>query len=104
MLTHRRARGRGQNEVGMGEDKVGSIEREPGGTTTEYYDVDVRGDRIERLLTELFTEHWPRITAGPRATSWPASAAWRGPRSSGPREAPARRRSGGSGSGTGARS
>ncbi len=49
----------------MGEDKVGSIEREPGGTTTEYYDVDVRGDRIERLLTELFTEHWPRLTAGP---------------------------------------
>ena len=49
----------------MGEDKPSTIERDLGGTTTEYYDVDARGDRIERLLTELFTEHWARLTVGP---------------------------------------
>src|SRR6267378_5454946 len=51
--------------MGMGEDKVRTIERELDGVTTEYYDVDVRGDRIERLLTELFTEHWAKLTVGP---------------------------------------
>jgi hypothetical protein len=40
-------------------------ELELDGTTTEYDDVAVAGDRIERLLTELFTEHWERITVGP---------------------------------------
>jgi len=49
----------------MGEDKPSTIERDLGGTTTEYYEVDVRGDRVERLLTELFTEHWARLTVGP---------------------------------------
>ncbi len=32
---------------------------------TTYFDVSVEGDRIERLLTELFTEHWAEITVGP---------------------------------------
>jgi len=49
----------------MDEGKVSTIERELDGRTTAYYDVDVRGDRIERLLTELFTEHWARLTVGP---------------------------------------
>jgi hypothetical protein len=31
--------------------------RELDGTVTEYYDVTVDGDRIERLMTEVFTEH-----------------------------------------------
>jgi hypothetical protein len=40
-------------------------ERELDGTVTEYFDVDVRGDRVERLLTELFAEHWQALTVGP---------------------------------------
>jgi hypothetical protein len=31
----------------------------------ERFDVDVSGDRVEALLTELFTEHWKRLTVGP---------------------------------------
>jgi hypothetical protein len=42
-----------------------TTEKELDGTTTEYEDIAVGGDRIERLLTELFTEHWSRITVGP---------------------------------------
>src|SRR2546430_1505148 len=49
----------------MDEGKVSTIGRELGGRTTAYDDVDVRGDRIERLLTELFTEHWATLTVGP---------------------------------------
>lgn len=41
------------------------VEREIDGTTVEYEDIPVEGDRIQRLLTELFTEHWDRITVGP---------------------------------------
>jgi hypothetical protein len=41
------------------------VEHEIDGTTVEYEDIPVEGDRIERLLTELFTEHWARITVGP---------------------------------------
>jgi hypothetical protein len=40
-------------------------ERELDGTITEYDDVGVDGDRIEQLLTELFSEHWAEITVGP---------------------------------------
>jgi hypothetical protein len=40
-------------------------ERELDGSLTEYFDMDVRGDRVERLLTELFTEHWRGLTVGP---------------------------------------
>ena len=42
-----------------------AAERELDGTLTEYFDVDVRGDRVECLLTELFTEHWRALTVGP---------------------------------------
>jgi hypothetical protein len=41
------------------------VERELDGNVTEYFDLDVRGDRVERLLTELFTEHWAGLSAGP---------------------------------------
>ncbi len=41
------------------------VEREIDGTTVEYEDVPVEGDRIERLLRVLLTEHWARITLGP---------------------------------------
>ena len=42
-----------------------TTEKELDGTTTEYEDIAVDGDRIERLLIELFGEHWSRITVGP---------------------------------------
>lgn len=35
------------------------------GTTTEYEEISVEGDRMERLLRELLGEHWARITVGP---------------------------------------
>lgn len=44
---------------------VTTTERELDGATTEYDDIPVAGDRIERLLTELFTAHWCDITVGP---------------------------------------
>ncbi|MGH7392678.1 MAG: DUF7676 family protein [Candidatus Rokuibacteriota bacterium] len=40
-------------------------ERDLDGTTTEYCDVPVAGDRVERLLRELFTSHWKQLTVGP---------------------------------------
>jgi hypothetical protein len=42
-----------------------TIERELDGTVTEYEDIPLDGDRVERLLRELFTEHWARLTVGP---------------------------------------
>lgn len=42
-----------------------TIEREIDGTTIEYFDVDVAGDRVEQLMTELFTRCWADITVGP---------------------------------------
>ena len=41
------------------------VVRELDGTVTTYDGVDVEGDGVERLLTELFTEHWPAVTVGP---------------------------------------
>src|SRR5438445_5053180 len=41
------------------------VVRELDGTVTTYDEVDVEGAGVERLLTELFTEHWPAITVGP---------------------------------------
>ena len=40
-------------------------ERELDGSLTRYEDVPVEGDLVERLLTELFSEHWSQITVGP---------------------------------------
>jgi hypothetical protein len=42
-----------------------TTERELDGTFTEYEDIPLEGDRVERLLRELFTEHWARLTVGP---------------------------------------
>src|SRR5207244_10223549 len=58
---HRSADG----EVGMTEDRVHTVERGLDGTATEYHDMAVEGDGVERLLTELFTEHWAKLTVGP---------------------------------------
>src|SRR2546426_4861903 len=41
------------------------VVRELDGTVTTYDEVGVEGDGVERLLTELFTEHWPAVTVGP---------------------------------------
>ena len=40
-------------------------ERELDGTTTRYDEVSVLGDTVERLMRELFSEHWAGITVGP---------------------------------------
>lgn len=42
-----------------------SVERETDGTLTEYDEVPVDGDRVERLMTELFRDHWHAILVGP---------------------------------------
>ena len=42
-----------------------TTERELDGTVTEYDDIPVGGDRVERLLRELLAEHWARLTVGP---------------------------------------
>ena len=39
--------------------------RELDGSMTEYHEMPVAGDAVERLLTELFTAHWAAITVGP---------------------------------------
>src|SRR6266511_957223 len=49
----------------MAEGRVHTIERGLDGTETEYHDMAVEGDGVERLLTELFTEHWAKLTVGP---------------------------------------
>ena len=42
-----------------------SVVRETDGSFTRYDDVDVAGDKVARLLTTLFAEHWADITFGP---------------------------------------
>ena len=42
-----------------------TTERGVDGTTTDYDEIDVRGDRVQRLLTEIFTDHWAHVFAGP---------------------------------------
>jgi len=41
------------------------VVREPDGSLTEYSDVSVAGDTVERLLIEVFGEHWAAISVGP---------------------------------------
>ena len=49
----------------MTETKTAVVEQELDGTTIEYEEIPVEGDRVERLTTELFTEHWAHVTVGP---------------------------------------
>jgi len=51
--------------TGLREDTAPHIERGLDGTTTDYHDMGVHGDAVERLLVELFTEHWAVLTVGP---------------------------------------
>lgn len=49
----------------MADTRTGAIERGLDGATTTYDEVPVGGDGVERLLTEIFRDHWAEITAGP---------------------------------------
>jgi hypothetical protein len=42
-----------------------AVVREADGSVTEYAEVPVTGDTVERLMTELFREHWAEVFAGP---------------------------------------
>jgi hypothetical protein len=42
-----------------------TAERGEDGSLTEYDDVPVAGDRVQQLLTEIFTDHWEHVFAGP---------------------------------------
>jgi hypothetical protein len=48
----------------MSEPRSTTVQEEDG-TTSVYDEVPVEGDRVERLLRELFSEHWSRLTVGP---------------------------------------
>lgn len=52
-------------EVVMTEKKMAVVEQELDGTAIEYEKIPVDDDRIERLMTELFTDHWAHVTVGP---------------------------------------
>jgi hypothetical protein len=42
-----------------------AVVREADGSITQYADVAVTGDIVERLMTEVFRDHWAEIFAGP---------------------------------------
>ena len=42
-----------------------TIVRDADGSVTEYSEVSVAGDTVQRLLTEVFAEHWAAISVGP---------------------------------------
>ena len=44
---------------------MSTIERQDDGSTTEYFDVSVAGDHVERLMREVFTDHWAHVVVGP---------------------------------------
>lgn len=43
----------------------GAVGHEAGDAATRYDEVPVAGDTVERLMTEVFREHWAAIFAGP---------------------------------------
>ncbi len=42
-----------------------TVERGSDGSVTAYDEVSVEGDRVERLLSEVFSNHWREVFAGP---------------------------------------
>jgi hypothetical protein len=44
---------------------MADVVREPDGSVTEYTDVPAAGDGVERLMKEVFGQHWAAISAGP---------------------------------------
>src|SRR2546427_129564 len=49
----------------MPEGSARTVERGLDGVTTEYHDMAVEGVLNERPPTELFTQHWAKLTVGP---------------------------------------
>jgi hypothetical protein len=49
----------------MASEATRNVIREADGTTTEYDEVSIGGDTVERLMTEVFRDHWAAIFAGP---------------------------------------
>jgi hypothetical protein len=45
--------------------EAGGGVRDVDGSVTRYTEVPVTGDTIERLLTEVFRDHWAEVFAGP---------------------------------------
>jgi len=43
----------------------GAVVREADGSITQYAEVPVTGDTVERLMREVFSDHWAEIFAGP---------------------------------------
>ncbi|HEX2440998.1 MAG TPA: hypothetical protein VHT71_21995 [Methylomirabilota bacterium] len=46
-------------------DAASGTVREADGSLTRYTEVPVAGDAVQRLLTEIFQEHWAEVFAGP---------------------------------------
>ena len=46
-------------------EPAGEVVRELDGSLTRYDAVAAAGDTVERLLTEVFRDHWAQIVAGP---------------------------------------
>jgi hypothetical protein len=46
-------------------DPTGEPVQQMDGSRTVFDEIDVGGDRVERLMTEIFTEHWASVTVGP---------------------------------------
>ena len=44
---------------------MAEVVREADGSVTEYTEVAVHGDTVERLMSEVFGAHWAAISAGP---------------------------------------
>jgi hypothetical protein len=42
-----------------------TVEVEADGSRTEYFEISVAGDHVERLMRELFCDHWAHVTVGP---------------------------------------
>ena len=42
-----------------------TIVRDADGSVTEYSEVPVAGDTVQRLLSEVFADHWAAISVGP---------------------------------------
>jgi len=54
---------------------MATIEREADGSTTESFEVSVAGDHVERLMREVFTDHWAHVSVGPIIESSACSTA-----------------------------
>ena len=49
----------------MEQTAAGNVVMNPDGSRTEYHEVPTDPDTLERLMREIFEQHWDGITAGP---------------------------------------